>query len=89
MESIDNNNKRRTGRFEVYSTEEIQRKKQESIPTNTKRANDKAARAFRAYLTECQDGGAVDFENFSIAELDRRLEGFWFSARNIKGEKYF
>lgn len=75
-------------RFEVFSREEIQKKKDESIPSNTKQSNKKAARAFRAYLLECDGSARYDFENFTTSELDAALEGFWFSARTLTGEKY-
>ena len=81
--------RRQDGRFAVFSREEIDRKKSESVPINTKRANVKAARVFRAYLMECGDGtDPFDFENFSVAELNAALEGFWLGARNINGDKY-
>lgn len=76
-------------RFAHFSPDEIEKKKSASVPINTKRANEKAARALRAYLLECDGGcGRFNFEDFTTAELDSALEGFWFSARNANGGKY-
>ena len=84
-----NNNKREGRRFSIHSEAEIDRKKAESTPKNTLSANSKAGRVFRAYLMERGDGTErVDFEDFSEKELNSALEGFWFSARTIKGELY-
>jgi hypothetical protein len=76
-------------RFVQYTRAELDAKKAASTPKNTKRANDKAGRAFRAYLLELDDGKAqVDFENFDAAKLDECLQGFWYGARDLKGQKY-
>ena len=59
------------------------------MPKNMKRANEKARRIFRVYLLEADGGeGRFDFEQFDIKMLDQALEGFWFGARDLKGNKY-
>ena len=83
---MDNNNNRR---FVLHTQAEINDKRENYTPVNTKRANIKAGRAFRAFLMERGDGtGRVDFEDFDNHLMDECLSEFWFSARTLKGEKY-
>ena len=78
----------RQSRFVYHTREEIQTKIKASIPANTKRANEKAGRSFRAFLLDRDGVSPVDFENFDAATLDQRLAEYWYGARTLKGEKY-
>ena len=75
----------RSARFVYHSREEIQQKINDSIPANTKRANEKAGRGFRAFLLDRDGDSPVDFENFDKPTLDGRLAEYWYGARTIKG----
>ena len=76
----------RSRRFEHHSRDEISEKKTSTTPKNTIKANLKAARAFRAYLEECNDHPDVCFESFSAEKLNDALEGFWLGARKQKSD---
>ena len=78
----------RQSRFVYHTREEIQTKIKASIPANTKRANEKAGRSFRAFLLDRDGVSPADFENFDKATLDQRLAEYWYGARTLKGEKY-
>ena len=81
--------KENSRRFSVLTKAEIEKKKEDAVPKNTKHANEKAGRIFRAYLLEADGGeGRFDFEQFDIEMLDQALEGFWLGARDLKGNKY-
>jgi hypothetical protein len=52
-------------RFVLFTRDEINQKRENATPINTKRANTKAGRAFRAFLLERGNGDCrVDFEEF-------------------------
>ena len=66
--------KKKTRRFSVLTKAEIEKKKEDAVPKNTKRAIEKAGRIFRAYLLEADGGeGRFDFEQFDIEILDQAL----------------
>jgi hypothetical protein len=74
-------------RFVQYTRAELDAKKAASTPKNTKRANDKAGRAFRAYLLELDDGKAqVDFENLTQQSLMNPFKGFGMAREILKAK---
>ncbi len=88
MEVTGGDSKHSSGRFVHHSKEQIQQKIDESIPVNTKRANIKAGRTFRAFLLDRDGHSPADFENFDVATLNSRLAEFWYGARTLSGNKY-
>jgi len=73
-------------RFAPDSEEIIEQKRQLIVPSNTRKANEKAARLFRSYLTEI--GEDTKFEDFDCQQLDRHLKQFYFRARKEDGQHY-
>ena len=66
-------------RFAHFSEQEIQNKRVKATPSNTIRANEKAANAFRQYLLEKEEE-STDFERFSAEDLNRLLQRYYFEA---------
>ena len=73
-------------RFAHLSDEQIANKRAAVTPSNTKKANEKAARTFRAYLKEA--GKSENFEEFTEGELDASLGKFYINARQADGSMY-
>lgn len=75
-------------RFAYHSKEEVKEKRNDLLNKNTIANEEKAVRAFVAFLEETgvED---TDFFNYTDEELDSQLSSFWFSARKEKdGEMY-
>ena len=88
---------RKRGRFAHMSQEEIDRKRLQTTPVNTVKANLKAAKIFRDYLIEkgslshgepALQVGELTFENLPAEELNDLLKQFYFNARTVSGQKY-
>jgi hypothetical protein len=73
-------------RFANHSEDEIKRKTMMLIPENTRRANEKAARSFRLYLSE--KNLRTNFEDYEAVELNEVLQKFYFDARTVTGQYY-
>ncbi len=72
-------------RFAAHTDDEIKKKQCLLTPKNTRKCNDKAERAFQAYLTEV--GEPKRILELEVDELDKHLKGFWFSLRKIPKEE--
>ena len=74
-------------RFANLSTDDIAEKRAKLTPRNTLKANGKAERALRNYLTET---GVPDikFENLTAEMLAETLSTFYFNARTVDGQMY-
>jgi hypothetical protein len=76
----------RSNRF-VFNTEaEIEEKRTNATPMNTRKCNEKAAKLLREYLEE--KGDRNDFEHFSANELNSVLKSFYFDVRTVDGDHY-
>ena len=75
-----------TNRFASVTTEEIKEKKTNICSKNTIKANRKAAKMIKDYLTEKSMN--PNFESLEKKELNEFLVHFYLNARKVNGEKY-
>ncbi|XP_072048836.1 uncharacterized protein [Amphiura filiformis] len=73
-------------RFGTLNQSEINQKREEVIPTATRKANEKSARALQAYLTE--KGINSKIHELEPVELATHLASYYFNARTVTGELY-
>lgn len=76
----------RPKRFAHHSESEIMAKRMLIVPENTKKANEKAAKTFRLYLSEMEM--PTNFEEFEATRLNEILSTFYFDVRTVTGEQY-
>ena len=69
-----------TKRFAIYSNDELKQKAEAVQKKNTLKNEEKAERAFKAFLTESGVENN-DFYTYTKSELDSHLAKFWFGAR--------
>ena len=79
-------NQSKMRRFAHLSEKERNVKKKNVIPGNTQRANNKAAKALKAYLAEIGEDQA--FEKLEETELDSLLSRYYLGARTTGGNLY-
>lgn len=73
-------------RFAHLSKEEIDDKRDSVVPKATKQANQKSARALKAYLLE--KGISTPLDSLEPEDLAKTLETFYFDARTQNGDLY-
>ena len=72
------------GRFAALNSEEKDAVLDNINAKNTKRQTHTAVKLFREYLTE--KNMDLDFENYSLEQLDQTLSNFYMEMRNKKGD---
>ncbi len=72
-------------KFVLHTEEELSKKQRALVPKNTRRSNEKAVRAFQAYLDEVNEPKPI--LELTVEELDKHLSGFWPSLRKIPKEE--
>lgn len=75
-----------TERFNFMSNEQHSEKREKLKPPNTLKANKKADKLFKSWLT--QRGIHSDYWDLTASELDDLLCKFYFEVRTIEGEYY-
>ncbi|KAK7092541.1 hypothetical protein V1264_008272 [Littorina saxatilis] len=73
-------------RFAEFTQEELLSKRNKLNPENTKRANEGAAKILREYLNQRKEN--VNFESYTLEQLDEVLGHFYLGARTMQGEMY-
>ncbi|KAK7108296.1 hypothetical protein V1264_016053 [Littorina saxatilis] len=73
-------------RFATFTRKDIAEKKSKLTPASTKNANASAARLFSTFLKA--KGENINFEEYSIEELDTALSDAYLGLRTEKGELY-